>query len=199
MQNYNDTHRVFPFGFDERETLWQAMVLPQIDQTSLFKTLIWSENGLGNWDAVGSPNRKACETLLNVFRCPSMSRPEHDNNQGITARVPSSYRGCAGSNIYSDDASTIPMGVSPGAMALEQVPLDGMMFGCSSVRFADVRDGTGSTVIFGESYNDAYTKDGQEMDYWHIGRWVLRNPAAGLLEVLEVRNTAKVWDRPARS
>lgn len=169
MQNYHDLFKSFPFGFDARETLWHAQILPQIDQAPLFKTLIWDENGLGNWDAVGSPNLKACETVIGVFRCPSMSRPEHDSNQGIPGRVPNSYRGCAGSNVYSDDASTIPSGVPAGAKSLEEVPLNGMMFGCSSVKISDVRDGTSNTVIFGESYNDTYVKDGQEMDYWQMG------------------------------
>ncbi len=98
-----------------------------------------------------------------------MARPEHDNNQGIPGRVPNSYRGFAGSNVYSDDASTIPPGVPAGAKSLEENLLDGMMFGCSSVRISDVRDGTSNTVMFGESYNDKYSKDGQEMDYWQMG------------------------------
>ncbi len=168
MQNYHDIHKVFPFGFDARETLWHAMILPQIDQAPLFKTLIWDENGLGNWDAVG-PNLTACETVIGAFRCPSMPRPEHDNNQGIPGRVPNSYRGCAGSNVYSDDASTIPPGVPAGAKSLEETPLDGMMFGCSSVRISEVKDGTSNTIMVGESYNDTYSKDGQEMDYWQMG------------------------------
>lgn len=114
VQNYHDLNKCFPFGFDARETLWHAQILNQIDQTPLFKTLIWDENGLGNWDQVGSPNLKACETLISAFRCPSMSQPEHVDNQGIPGRVPNSYRGCAGSNVYSDDASTIPPGVPAG-------------------------------------------------------------------------------------
>lgn len=170
MQNYHDIFKCFPFGFDARETLWHAQVLPQIDQTPLFKTLIWDENGLGNWNATGSPNLKACETVIAVFRCPSMPQPEHVNNESIPGRVPNSYRGCAGSNVYSDDASTIPPGVPPGAKSLEQVPLDGMMFGCSSVKMSDVRDGTTNTIMFGESYTDhAYVKDGQGMDFWQMG------------------------------
>ena len=170
VQNYHDLNKCFPFGFDARETLWHAQILNQIDQTPLFKTLIWDENGLGNWNQVGSPNLKACETLISAFRCPSMSQPEHVDNQGIPGRVPNSYRGCAGSNVYSDDASTIPPGVPAGAKSLEEAPLDGMMFGCSSVRFSDVRDGTSNTVMFGESYTDhAYVKDNQGMDFWQMG------------------------------
>ncbi|MFM9964900.1 MAG: DUF1559 domain-containing protein [Planctomycetaceae bacterium] len=169
MQNYHDLHRVFPFGFDERETLWHAMVLPQIDQSPLFKTLVWAESGLGNWDAAGSPNLTACETVIDIFRCPSMPRPTHESNQNIPGRVPNTYRGCAGSNVFSDDVSTIPPGVPPGAMALEQVSLNGMLFGCSSVRIGDVKDGTSNTVMFGESFNDTYVKDGQEMDFWQMG------------------------------
>ena len=169
VQNYHDLFKSFPFGFDARETFWHAQILPQIDQAPLFKTLIWNENGLGNWDAVGSPNLKAGETVIGVFRCPSMPRPEHVDNQGIPGRVPNSYRGCAGSNVYSDDITTIPPTAPAGAKALEEVSLDGMLYGCSSVRMADVRDGTSNTIFFGESFNDAFSKDGNEMDYWQMG------------------------------
>ena len=67
MHNYHDTVNVFPWGFDERETLWTAMILPQIEQANLYNTLIWQESGPGNWDAVGSPNTKACSTIIQGF------------------------------------------------------------------------------------------------------------------------------------
>ena len=170
MHNYHDTHRVFPFGFDTRETMWHAMVLPQIEQAPLYSTLIWQESGPGNWGADGSPNEKAAGTLISVFRCGSMAQPEHKDNQNIPGRVPVSYRACAGSNVYSDKVSTIPAAAPPGARAVAEIDLDGMFFGCSSIRMRDVTDGTSNTIMVGETYTDvSFGKDGQGMDYWQLG------------------------------
>jgi prepilin-type N-terminal cleavage/methylation domain-containing protein len=170
MHNYVETHGVFPFGFDARETLWSAMILPQIEQGPLYDTLIFQESGPGNWDADGSPNEAACGTLIPLFICPSMAMPPQRDNQGIPGRAASSYRACAGSDSWSDDASTIQSPPAPaGAKSLEEVGLNGMFYGVSSIRFADVTDGMTNTIMIGESYTDTYTKDGQQMDYWNIG------------------------------
>ncbi len=178
MHNYHDTHGVFPFGWDELETGWQAMILPQIEQTALYGTLIWAESGLGNWNAVGSPNLTACEKTIPAFRCPSMAVPEHIDNESIPRRSPVSYRGVASSIAASDDASTIPAG-SGTTVSLEQATHDGIFFGCSNIRINDIVDGTSNTILIGESFTDpTYVKDGQGMDYWQIGSpqtgtWVL--------------------------
>jgi prepilin-type N-terminal cleavage/methylation domain-containing protein/prepilin-type processing-associated H-X9-DG protein len=168
MHNYHDLFGKFPFGFDEHEALWSAMILPQVEQKPLYDTLLFTESGPGNWDS-GSANTKACGTLIPVFRCPSLSIPEHIDNNGIPGRVPVSYRGCAGSNVYSDDASTIPASAPAGAKSLEETPLNGIFFGDSNIRLADVMDGSSNTVLIGESYTDTYVKDGQEMDFWQFG------------------------------
>lgn len=168
MHNYHETHSVFPWGFDEHEAFWHGMLLPQLEQTAIYSQLQWIESGSGNWDS-GSFNETACATVIPVFMCPSMPLPMHIDNQNIEGRVPNSYRGCAGSNVYSDDTSTIPAGVPAGARSLEETGLDGMLYGVSSVRMRDVTDGTSNTVMFGESYTDTYSKDSQQMDFWQIG------------------------------
>jgi len=170
MHNYHDTTGVFPFGFDERETLWSAMILPQIEQANLYSTLIWQESGAGNWDADGSPNEKACGTVISAFICPSMAKGVPIDNQGIPGRVPISYRGCSSSNAASDDISTIPASVMPKIALEMQTGLDGMFYGCSSTRIRDITDGTSNTIMLGESYTEPnYVKDGQGMDYWAFG------------------------------
>ena len=169
MLGHHEAKNAFPYGFNWLEALWQAPILPYLEQQPLFDTLIFHESD-GNWNTSGSPNQAACATLISTFRCPSMVVAEPIDNEGIPGRRPVSYRGCAGSNIYSDDVSTIPSGVPAGAQALEQVPLDGMLWGDSAVRLAEVKDGTSKTVIIGESFTDpAYSKDGQAMDYWQFG------------------------------
>lgn len=198
MHNYHDTVNVFPFGFDERETLWTTMILPQIEQAPLYNTLIWQEGGAGNWNSNGSPNEVAAGTLINVFRCPSMAVPEHITNSGIPGRVPISYRAVSGSNAVSDDLSTIPSGHP--AIALElQTGLNGMFFGCSSTRIRDITDGTSSTLMIGESFTDpTYVKDGQGMDFWQFGSpqtggWDCRPGDRGGTEYSEGLGSA-YWD-----
>ncbi len=170
MMNYEETHRVFPFGFDERETLWHAMILPQIEYLTLYETLVWQEAAPGNWNDAGTANTLAAGTYIPVFRCPTASVENQITNESIPNRATASYRVCAGSNVYSDDASTIPAGVPAGAVSLEEVGLNGMFWGCSSVKTRDMVDGASNIVLIGESYLDPnYTKDGQGMDYWIIG------------------------------
>jgi len=180
MHNHHDAQGKFPYGFNRMEALWSAPVLPYIEETALYDTLIWQESGMGNWNANGSPNEKACGTVVSVFRCPSMAVPEHVDNRGIPGRVPTSYRACAGSNIWSDDKSTLSRGgalVPAGAKSLEEVPLNGIFYGESETRMGEIIDGTSKTIMIGESYTDpTYVKDGQGMDYWlfgspQIGRW----------------------------
>ncbi|HEX6987323.1 MAG TPA: DUF1559 domain-containing protein, partial [Planctomycetaceae bacterium] len=167
LHNYHDTFNLFPFGFDERETMWNSQILPQVEQGNLFDTLIWQESGPGNWDHDGSPNETAGGTLIPAFRCPSMAVPDHVTNQGIPGRVPNSYRACAGSDIYSDDVNS--PAIPAGGRALEQVPQNGMFYGCSSIDFGDVIDGTSNTVMIGESYFTFDGWDSQDFDFWQMG------------------------------
>ena len=59
LHNYHDAHGSFPFGFNDREWLWSAMILPQIEQSALFTTLVVQESGPGNWDSGGANERLA--------------------------------------------------------------------------------------------------------------------------------------------
>lgn len=173
LHNYHDSHGAFPFGFDQRETLWSAMILPEIGQSALYEILVFQESGPGNWDSDGANETAAC-TLIPVYRCPSLAVPEHidDNPSGslMEGRVPVSYRACSGSNGWSDAWATIPSDAPAGALSLDSTGLNGMFFGSSKVRLADVKDGASQTILVGESYTDPlFIKDGQAMDYWQLG------------------------------
>ncbi|MHC2068553.1 DUF1559 family PulG-like putative transporter [Bremerella sp. T1] len=169
LHNYHDVHGSFVFGFNKLEALWTAPILPQLEQNNIYETLIWAESGDGNWQTDGSPNETACGTVVPMYRCPSMPIAEHVDNQGIPGRVPISYRGVASSQACSDDESTIPDSSFP-QVALEHQDLDGTLYGGSSTRFADIRDGTTNTAVVGESWTDpSYVRDGQGMDFWQFG------------------------------
>lgn len=167
LHNYHDVHGVFPYAWGSNLELWSALILAQLDQAPLYNTLQWTNLGT-DWTAVVSPDKVACQTVMPVFRCPTMSVPDHLDYNTITARVPTSYRVVSDSLASSDDSSTRPAPYNTATYpSLEMVPLDGIMFGESSTRSRDVSDGMSNTLMVGESFTDPnYTKDGQGMDYW---------------------------------
>lgn len=170
LHNYHDTHSVFPYGFDEHEMLWTGPILPQIEQAALYDTLIFQDAGIGDWDYDGSPNEAACGTLIPVLRCPSNPVPEHIDNEKIPNRVPISYRACSGSNAKSDDLSSIPEPYEKDFALELQTGLDGMFFGCSSTRIADISDGASNTIMVAESSTDSsWVRDNERLDFWSIG------------------------------
>ena len=167
LHQYHDAAGVLPYGWDRRGRLWSTPILPFLEQQPLYDTLLPDRVASAPWYEDGSPQEKACGTLLQVYRCPSMPVPAHVDNGGIPGRVPASYRGNAGSQASSDDSSTI---VLAGTKSLEMLDQDGMFYACSRVRLADVPDGLSRTMLLGESQTaPEFVKDGNAMDYWIIG------------------------------
>jgi prepilin-type N-terminal cleavage/methylation domain-containing protein len=163
MHNYHDTFLKLPFGWSDRGAGWSTMILPYIEQKPLWDTLGFAE--ADNWDSANTPNQRACATYITTYRCPSMGViPKHITNQSIPDRVPASYRGVASSTADSDDQSTSKVGRS-----LELKDLEGVFFGCSQIRMAEIADGTSNTFMIGESRFDTFSQDGNEMDFWYIG------------------------------
>ena len=87
MHNYHDTNGKFSFGWSDRGQGWSAAILPQIEQQAIFDSLDWAEGE--NWEDVGTPNQRACETVISVFRCPSMAS---DRSQSRRQESPSACR-----------------------------------------------------------------------------------------------------------
>ena len=165
-QNYHDITGSFPPGWDTIGLGWQGPLLPYIEQGSLYDTLIFEESGPGNWSS-GSANTEACETLIPVFRCPSMPCDEHVDNIGIAERVPASYRGNAGTLSSSDDQSYITI---PGTASLEDLRQNGLFHACSGVKMAAIGDGLSNTVLFGETRTEPDLElDDNSLDVWYIG------------------------------
>jgi prepilin-type N-terminal cleavage/methylation domain-containing protein len=166
LHSYHEIATHLPYGWDTRGTSWTTFLLPGLDQAPLYESLVFQEDGLGNWDA-GGVNEEACGTLIPTFRCPTMPVAEYITNQGITNRVPSSYRGNSGSQATTDDDWTLTIS---GTRSLENMQQDGIFFGCSSVGFRDVTDGLSNTFFVAESRTEpSYVKDGQALDFWYLG------------------------------
>jgi len=165
--NYESAFKVLPPGWNTHGTFWSSMILPQMEQTTLFQSLVFAENGIGNWDNAASPNYRACQTPISLFQCPSCPNLAARDYNDIRLRVPVSYRANGGSRISSDDASTRTIA---NTQSFEETNLDGAMFGCSRIRLRDFVDGQSRTVLFGESRTDPdFSKDGQGMDWWAFG------------------------------
>ena len=67
LQNYHDTHRVFPISHGDTGNSfgWRASVLPNIDQAPLYNKINFSEN------IINTDNLEVARTPLPVYRCPS--------------------------------------------------------------------------------------------------------------------------------
>lgn len=164
LHNYHDVHRTFPSGIVEpSHVMWSGSLLPFVEQSNLFQTLDFSNR----WELPGTPNARACTTLLSVFRCPSSDAPEHVSVQGIANRVPSSYLAVASGTVTRES------GNSSNNLGLRRQ--DGLMFVNSSTRIAHVLDGTSNSLVIGEALFRPDVK-GPDMlgeihivDHWYIG------------------------------
>ena len=166
VHNYQTSAGAMPYGWSDWGAGWSLPILPHIEMNAIYDTLYLGNAGANMWSN-GSPNHRACETVIPIFRCPSMTQPEHYNMNGIAKRVPASYRGNAGSEASSDDLSTITIS---GTKGLEHLQQNGIFYACSGVRIGEISDGTSHTIMVGESRTDpVFHKDGQGMDFWYIG------------------------------
>ena len=166
--NYESATTTFPYGWNTWGAGWQLPVLPFAELGAIYDTMDVAAGSQGPdmWNN-GSAYQVACETVIPVFRCPSMQQPEHVSSNGIARRVPSSYRGNAGSEASSDDAQTITIA---GTKGLNEVEQDGIFYGCSGVRIGEISDGTSHTLMLGESRPmNEFNKDGQSLDFFYIG------------------------------
>lgn len=143
-------------------TMWQAYLLPYIDQNNVYNTLDFD----ARWDTPGTPNASACSHIISTFRCPSGGLPDKVTTQGFVDRAPGSFLACA-TGIIRRESGPAPRLGSPR--------IDGLFFQNSQVTLVSIFDGTSNTVAVSEALfrpevigiND----DGnpQIVDHWYIG------------------------------
>ena len=102
---------------------WQAMILPQIGQTTVGVNFNRPKFDPMNAMTV-TDNMVACQYAVSTFTCPSNSLPS-SRPQGYGY---STYRGCMGT-----------------------LPTNGMFYQDSAVAFRSIRDGESNTLLMGES------------------------------------------------
>lgn len=159
--NFHEANRRFVSGFEwPSRTLWQARLLPFLEQGNLYDTLQLGQP----WDS--GTNAVACGTPLPVFQCPSQPSVPLEDFEGIPNRQPCNYLACA-TGLLKRESGPSPIVGDPR--------VDGMLFQNSAVRIADVRDGSSQTIILGEAIFDLNLTgidpvgNEQAVDHWYLG------------------------------
>jgi prepilin-type N-terminal cleavage/methylation domain-containing protein len=175
FHNYHDTFRVFPINSANRGSgggpgiantgkSWLQMILPQIEQSSLFNNIDFKV-GLAGTTPSHLANQQAANTVIAAYLCPSDSENNNGrlgNRSDININPPgtwavTNYKACAGSNwawgVFSPVST--PGGRNGGNT-------DGLNMGngilCSNqnatnpvTRMRDLTDGTSNTYAMGEA------------------------------------------------
>ncbi len=135
VHNYESTYGVFPPGRLPFPLVFSAhaRLLPFIEQANLDNLLDYDVPPLtfGGGFPAGAPNENAAKNRLPIFMCPSDKAGVIGSQFGGI-----SYPVCAGSGTVNNGSMTSS---------------DGVIFAVSRIQFADIRDGTSNTAIFGES------------------------------------------------
>ena len=140
LHNYHDTHVILPpgyiyqLGYATGGFGWAAMILPQMEQASLFNTINFS---LPAWSA---PNSTACTTLLTIYQCPT----------DYTAAQPPGVLQREG---FRYARSSYVGNFGPADMDLNPVDPQGLFSRNSNTRFAGITDGLSQTLAVGERTN----------------------------------------------
>ena len=174
MHNYHDVHGTLPGNpmantyrcSDNRTGSWigwsgLSMILPFIDQAAIYNNISFEHA----WDLSNNcygknpGNRRANETLISAFGCPS------DPN--------------AGDKPWGNRSASSSYVLSHGPVADWTIrPTVGMFDRMSSVELSDIKDGTSNTIMSSE--HKIGGNDGKINAQWKVGgQPVLINPRIG--------------------
>jgi prepilin-type N-terminal cleavage/methylation domain-containing protein len=185
LQNYHDTHRVFPpsaikemFQDDTSKSaqalVWSGMILPFIEQKTLWDQIQGMGFGI-NWNSTtagpgGLSNAQILQVKLPAYQCPSSpdsSVPWSDGSgrqrasYGVvtTGRVGWTYSAAGGASNGENNNYMDDGGLTHprwnGPFAMQN----------QSFRFADITDGSSNTLFVGERYRNGIGI----RDYVYIG------------------------------
>jgi len=150
--NFESAFKGFPMGAEfEVGTAWSSLLLPYLEQNSVYQIMTFQEDGAGNFQwAIGLPgipgqtardnpvryrffqNIYVCELQLPMFRCPSTAFPQSaadisGDNWIVQRRAPSNYLGCVSGRITNDRRRQVANAPWGGSAATEIInDLDGI-------------------------------------------------------------------------
>jgi prepilin-type N-terminal cleavage/methylation domain-containing protein/prepilin-type processing-associated H-X9-DG protein len=172
LHNYHSTHTTYPPGWigvsagaADINGLsgfgWASMILPMLDQGSLFKSMVFEVS------LTDGANAAAHEGALSVFRCPSdiggdrwqINLASGQSNPDLPLDLPTAnYVGCFGSEDNLDCQSSTIIGAPCTG--------DGIFYLNSRVRAEHIVDGDSNTIMAGERKSDS-----DQTIVWH-STWV---------------------------
>lgn len=156
LHNYHDRFRAFPPGTQvadlrhveySKSWNWTVMLLPEIEQRALYESFDFRH------DAQSESFRAQSRRVLPTFTCPSdpaASIPvkwEHPRYGGEWG--PTSFFGVSGTNALASSLHPAECEARDPPDARFQIH-SGSLFPNSSVRIAEITDGTSSTIVLGE-------------------------------------------------
>ncbi len=172
LHNYHDIHGMFPLqttgsipsgsrcqnGFYS----WLAMILPQIEQTSLYNSIQFQAGMMDQCNlnlpgayvnltiSASHPNSSAAETRIPSFVCPSTTFSQNDSF-GDGRAAPGSYSANAGwpERTTGPAGTMAPMMRQNGFLGLIN-PKSPSPWQVARVRIADLTDGTSNTAAVAE-------------------------------------------------
>lgn len=164
MHSYHDLHGMLPINFGSgpyNETnvgaSWLTMILPQIDQATLYSRINFGKS------LQDSSNDVVSKTVVPTFLCPSdihgngVMPNRRDSNE---PRAVTNYKACLGSNWAWGDFAPAQSalgrnnGLTEGLDHCNGLICRGGDIPPLTTRIADVRDGTSQTFAIGEASPD---------------------------------------------
>jgi prepilin-type N-terminal cleavage/methylation domain-containing protein/prepilin-type processing-associated H-X9-DG protein len=169
--SYADVHDTLPIGipqmydpdpalnfYGQSQSIFVS-TLGQLDQQPLFNAVNFSRS------IFASANATIHATGLEVLWCPSdpsirmeVEYPFYEDPFKEKIRF-SSYAGCTG--IWYGDLSSFPDPMNPARVC----QINGLFTANRGIRFAEIADGTGQTMLFSERAHGLLT--GDDLRFWH--------------------------------
>jgi prepilin-type N-terminal cleavage/methylation domain-containing protein/prepilin-type processing-associated H-X9-DG protein len=142
LHNYSSAHGVFPMGrergpYDGHGRCYSAyaMILPQLDQTPAFNAINFDHSPDNGPSGTSVPeNTTVMNLVIGSLLCPTDKYEKLQGESGVH-------------NYPLNTGTTFPLSLrNPG-----RVPVTGIFFENSAIKFADITDGTSFTVCISET------------------------------------------------